>query len=51
MSDREKVTDPTGAEPPEEIPPFDPDPNLIGYLERAPKPDIDKRIRTPDETR
>jgi len=50
MDDREKATEPTGPEPPQEVPPFDPDPNLIGYLERSPRPDLDEKIRTPDQT-
>ncbi len=47
MDEREKPQEPSGPEPPEPVPPFDPDPRLIGYLERAPKPSIDKKIRTP----
>jgi len=31
----------------EEAPPYDPDPRLVGYLERAPRPEKDKTARDP----
>jgi hypothetical protein len=39
------------SDPSEETPPFDPDLDLIGWLERGLKPDPQTRFRIPNERR
>jgi len=44
--------EPTGpAAEPERLPPFDPDPRLVTYLERGAKSDAEKRFRADMEKR
>lgn len=42
---------PEPASPLPEPPSFSPDPELIGYVERGQKPDVEKRITPPAEER